>query len=198
MIGEIKNAFISKGYTWYENTPYKLNIFGIRNDNPVINKFNDTIYCVYQNEKLEWVIKRYNATTDPGLTYTKKLLNPKGVAILVPGQYLNVYAIDKHQGEYEALCQRLGNVNVYRDGNLNNTHEFDPKTIQSGSFGINIHRANKNGITEDVNGWSAGCQVFKSIADFYEFMGLAKKHKEKHGNKFTYTLFNKKDLPFIT
>jgi hypothetical protein len=45
-----------------------------------------------------------------------------------------------------------------------------------------------------VDDWSHGCQVFKRVADFNEFMLLAKKAATFHGNRFTYTLIESKDL----
>ena len=62
--------------------------------------------------------------------------------------------------------------------------------IIPGSFGINIHKAGKD--SKDVDQWSAGCQVFQKSDDFNEFMGLARKHKNLYGNKFTYTLIDER------
>ena len=58
-------------------------------------------------------------------------------------------------------------------------------------YGINIHKAGLN--SEVVNNWSAGCQVFKKSADYNEFMALTDKHREKNGNKFTYTLLDERE-----
>ena len=59
-------------------------------------------------------------------------------------------------------------------------------------FGINIHKA---GIDSTwVENWSEGCQVFKRVKDFDEFMALCQNHFKHHGNIFTYTLLESTDL----
>jgi hypothetical protein len=101
-----------------------------------------------------------------------------------------VYAIDLHKNQYKALCQRLGPVRVFRDSNRNTKLDLDPKTIQSGFFGINIHKAGANSTL--VDGWSAGCTVFKRSADFDEFMKIVESVRELKKNRYTYTLFQAK------
>ena len=63
-----------------------------------------------------------------------------------------------------------------------------------GYFGINIHRSNPNNESKVVEKWSAGCQVFKKINDFFEFMDICNKAKNIWGNSFTYTLIKEEDL----
>jgi hypothetical protein len=194
-IDNIQRAMKSKGYRWFENDSrnYNLNIVGVRHsDHNATNKFDDwiTLSWKFQNS---WFFKKYPATTDPGWHWLHKLLNPKGAAILVPGQY-DAYALDYHQGKYKAMCQRRGPVKVYRDKNKDKILDLDPSTIDVGWFGINIHRANVSGITDWVNMHSAGCQVFQNAAHFADFMSLAGKAAANFGNKFTYTLLDEKDL----
>jgi hypothetical protein len=81
-------------------------------------------------------------------------------------------------------------VKVYRDANKDMT--YDTKTITEGVYGINIHKAGAD--STYVENWSEGCQVFKKSADFDEFMLLVKKAATLHGNSFTYTLLESKDL----
>ena len=71
---------------------------------------------------------------------------------------------------------------------------MDDSTIQEGYYGINIHRAAAVGEMELVNGYSAGCQVFKAARDFNEFMALIKLSAKKYDNKFTYTLITEEDM----
>jgi hypothetical protein len=119
----------------------------------------------------------------------KEFHNAQGVARLVPGQYRGSHAIGLHQGKYEALKQAKP-VKVYRDANKDMT--YDTKLITEGIYGINIHKAGAD--STYVENWSEGCQVFKKSADFDEFMGLVKKAATLHGNSFTYTLLESKDL----
>lgn len=187
------NLFSKKGYSWFDsNKPYNLNIFSIRNPNGKVNAFDDALYCIYRKENLEWMIKQYTVTTDPGTSSLQSPTNSKGTAILAPGQYLGVYKVDLHKGKYEALCQRNGTVKVYRDNNRDATHNLDPETLDTGWFGINIHKAGED--STYVDGWSAGCTVFKRARDFSDFMAVVNKAKRIYGNSFTYTLFDGKEL----
>jgi hypothetical protein len=195
MINEIvevfKKKFEEKGYRWYDGMkPYNLNIFSIRSKIRKAGKFDDYIFVVFRDNNLKWVVKQFACTTDPGTYYLKKPANVKGTAILVPGQYEGVYKVDKHKGQYDALCQRNGKVKVYRDDNMDQVLDYDVNTIDEGWFGINIHRANSQGETKDNRKWSAGCTVLARSGDFAEFMYLVKKSAKKYGNSFTYTLFN--------
>jgi len=122
-----------------------------------------------------------------------KYHNPKGVAKLIPGQYRGVYSIDKHQGKYEALCQRNGTVTIFRDHNKDLT--FDEVIRDNGMFGINIHKAGQDSTW--VENWSEGCQVFKRVRDFDEFMKICRIAAKIHGNHFTYTLIESKDIPAV-
>ena len=45
-----------------------------------------------------------------------------------------------------------------------------------------------------VENWSEGCQVFKRVKDFDEFMKIVKKAAKIHGNSFTYTLIESNDI----
>jgi hypothetical protein len=52
------------------------------------------------------------------------LLNPKGAAILVPGQYCGSHAIGLHQGKYRALRQ-VKPLPVYRDSNKDMNYDLN-------------------------------------------------------------------------
>jgi hypothetical protein len=189
---QIEKAVKDKGYKWFEdssNKGYDVNIVGVRNNAPsiadkVTNVFDDFITISYKDSLGNWQFFCWNATTDPGKKGVQQFHNKKGVARLVPGQYRATWCIDKHQGKYDALCQRLGEVTVWRDGNKD--LKFDEVKTDRGIFGINIHKA---GIDSTwVENWSEGCQVFKRVKDFNEFMSICKKASKIHGNKFSYTL----------
>jgi hypothetical protein len=124
----------------------------------------------------------------------KKSFNKDGVAILVPNQYRGSHEIRKHQGKYEALCQKKP-VKVYRDNNKDGKYDMLEENIHEGIFGINIHKAGSRveGSTQ-IDKWSAGCQVFSKESDFNQLMELAYKAKNLYGNSFTYTLIESKDL----
>ena len=178
---QIKATMAAKKYAFFEGGEYNLNIIGIRNSstgNKVTNAFDDLLVVAYQVAGA-WVIKKYPITTDNG----------GGTARLVCNQYRGSHAIGLHQGKYEALKQ-CGPVTVYRDFTKDGIYQTD-KT-ETGVFGINIHKAGVD--SARVDDWSHGCQVFKRVADFNEFMLLAKKAAALHGNRFSYTLIESKDL----
>lgn len=184
-----------KGYSYFTKGYYNLNIIGIRknNNNVITNKYDDILVVIYRTRNgLKTVY--YNITTEPGDYYMrKKLGNPKGTAILVPGQYRGCWKLGKHKGEYEALVQAKP-VKVYRDGNKDNVYDMFPQTINEGLFGINIHRSNEGFTRQTVDMYSAGCQVFADPKDFDKFIDLCKKQEVLYGNSFTYTLLDEKDL----
>ena len=60
--------------------------------------------------------------------------------------------------------------------------------------GINIHRSNSKTESTYIDKWSAGCQVFKKVKDYDEFMALVTKAKNLYSNSFTYTLLEAKDF----
>jgi len=191
MIDKIKQAIKVKNYKFFESGDYNLNIIGIRNSDTgskVTNVFDDLLTVSYKIGDV-WHFKKWAATTDPGTKGVKEFHNAQGVARLVPGQYRGSHAIGLHQGKYEALKQAKP-VKVYRDANKDMT--YDTKLITEGIYGINIHKAGAD--STYVENWSEGCQVFKKSADFDEFMALVKKAATLHGNSFTYTLLESKDL----
>jgi hypothetical protein len=195
---QIEKAIKSKGYVWFSDDSkkgFQLNIVGIRNSNSdvkdkVTNIFDDFLTVSYKDELGNWQFNIWQATTDPGKKGVQQFSNKKGVARLIPNQYKDVYQIDKHQNKYFALCQRLGNVSVWRDSNKNLV--FEKGSTDKGMFGINIHKAGTDSTW--VENWSEGCQVFKKVKDFDVFMSLCKKASKIHGNRFTYTLIESPDI----
>ena len=190
----IKDTMAKKGYDYFANGDYNLNIIGIRSDcgGKVTNMFDDyMLLTFYVGGSL--AIKVYSITTEPGKYYMQnKLGNAKGTAILVPGQYRGCWAVGKHNGKYDALVQ-VKPVSVYRDADKDNFYDY--KNIEKWLFGINIHRASMT-VTNTINidNWSAGCQVFANNKEFAEFMTLCNEQKKRYGNSFTYTLLDEKDL----
>jgi len=195
---QIQTALTSKGYKWFSddsNKSYDVNIVGVRNNDPsvakkVTNVFDDTLTVSFKDESGNWQFYSWNATCDPGKKGVMEFHNKKGVARLVPGQYRGVWSIDKHQGKYDALCQRNGNVTVWRDANRDLL--FEEKVTDTGMFGINIHKAGTDSTW--VENWSEGCQVFKRVKDFDAFLAICKKAAKIHGNKFSYTLLESTDI----
>jgi hypothetical protein len=179
-----------KRYKVYDK-PYQLNIVGIRNESTNPNKFDDTLYVFWKNDKNSWEGKFYTITTDPGTYWLKNPMSNLGTAILKDGQYLDAYKIGLHKGQYKALVQQKP-VTVIRDYDRNAVLDFNNGKEEKGNFGINIHRAGEKGNTINVDKWSAGCQVFENAENFANFLNLAEKHNKMYGNNFTYTLVDER------
>jgi len=195
-LNQIKKVFNKKKYRFFEWGDYNLNIIGVRRDSNISNSFDDYLCCIYYDTENKINIKQWEITTDPGRYWLKNPMNPQGTAILVPYQYRGTWKIAKHQGKYTALCQRKA-VKVFRDNNKDNILDYDSETIDKGLFGINIHRSNPYSESYVVEKWSAGCQVFKRVEDFDEFMGLIHISAVNYGDNFTYTLIEEQDFYLV-
>ena len=189
-----RTAMLKKGYAFFDrDKKYNLNIIGVRRvEGATPNKFDDTIVVIYRNQQKEWEVFTADITTDPGLYWLEHPMNVKGTAILVPNQYRSVYKRDLHQGKYEALCQRGGNVQVYRDSDGDRRHDMAEDKIDTGFFGINIHKAGRASV--QVDKWSAGCQVFSRSEEYATFMDLVEEAEQRYGNSFSYTLLLETDF----
>jgi len=179
----------SKDYVIYDK-PYQLNIVGVRNAQSQPNKFDDSIVVFYKDDKNNWVEKEYPATTDTGMFYLLNPISNLGAAMLKEGQYVDSYKQGLHKGEYLALVQDKP-VTTYRDYDRNAVFDIFTKET-TGNYGINIHKAGAN--SQDVNNWSAGCQVFQKSDDFNDFMDKTTKHRNSYGNSFTYTLVDERAI----
>ena len=192
---QIKAAVEAKGYKWFNddsNKTYDVNIVGVRNSSTgkkVTNLFDDNLTLSFKDEKGVWQFYCWMNTTDPGKKGVLEYHNKDGVARVVPGQYRGSHMIGLHQGKYEALRQKA-NIKVYRDANKD--LNYDENKITEGIYGINIHKAGQDSTW--VENWSEGCQVFKRVKDFDEFMKIIKKSAKIHGNSFTYTLIESSDI----
>jgi len=188
MLEKLKQVLFLRGHRTFLR-PFELNIVGVRSKRSTPNSFDDCIYVFYMDGTAHWKLFSFPATTDPGLHWLLNPMNQNGTAILKPGQYLGAYQIGMHRRKYQALVQRKP-VTVYRDFDRNKVFDLSGSKQETGMFGINIHRALEEGITQIVNKHSAGCQVFASADDFDTFMRLCEAHKQRYGNSFTYTLLN--------
>ena len=198
---QIETTVKAKGYKWFEdnsNKGYDVNIVGVRNSETkgrVTNAFDDCITISYKKDG-EWQFHCFECTTDPGTAYMENpILEDTGCAILKPGQYRGSHKLRLHQGKYLALGQKR-DVTVYRDNNRDDNYELDESNTTTGLFGINIHRATarKGGKSTRVDKWSAGCQVIADNDDWHEFLDICQAAREIHGNSFSYTLIESKDI----
>jgi hypothetical protein len=172
----------------------KYNIVALRNfidiKKSYPNRFTDLI--VLMSPEKEKNVTYFPSTTVPGEAFLVQKfrnwyiangspLNPEGLAILQPGVYS--YKLGKHKGKYDALVQS-GPVKVQRYTQVDSESKakfstFSPGKSQTGSFGINIHRANSTGTTETVDTHSAGCLVLQNSNDFSSLISTIRKSRQK-------------------
>lgn len=136
--------------------------------------YDDAIFIVSPN-----IFAAYNANTDPSV-YRPSTRVRKGIAVLEPGVW-SCYMFDTHNGSvpHPAICQRKGEVTVRRDGG----------ELDTGMFGINIHRGGRVGTS------SEGCQTLPP-SQWDAFYNAAKAEAIRvYGNAYkkqtlTYVLLN--------
>lgn len=178
---QIAERFKQLGYIW----PKGVHFVGTRSNADEYNKFDDYIYMVDCTTPVV-KISIFSCTTNPGGSWLKEKMNPKGCAVLKAQQYIDTWMLGKHKGVYEALVQAK-NVIVYRDTNKDNRSDTNGK-FESGMFGINIHRANPNAVSQLIDLWSAGCQVLNNPLDFAKLIARVKIANQAGQKFFTYTL----------
>jgi hypothetical protein len=189
---EVIDSVEGQGYQ-LDRRPFKLNVVGVRNlADTVPDEFQDEIAYFYYDNNGNTVGKVARGTTSPSVYFLQNPMNMSGTAILQQGQYQDAYAIGLHRGLYSALVQ-VKPVTVIRDTDRNSYLDFLADT-QTGLFGINIHRATKKNNQAIIGRDSAGCQVYMYEEDFNGMMNMAKKSREMYGNKFTYTLIDKRAI----
>jgi len=171
---------------------YNLNLVGVRSEDTDANSFNDVLVVLYEVDKKQHM-HVFPMTSDPGIYYRENPLNVNGTAVLVPGHYKSCWKIGAHRGKYHALVQNA-DMAVYRDNNFDAEIDTNNDSIKTGMFGINLHRANKDRYSLQVDKWSAGCQVLADPVDFDLVMALINKSAKKYGDKFSYTLLEEGSL----
>jgi len=165
-----------------DRTKYPLLIIGIRgyyldtmgergmNDRGI---YDDAIFIESPS-----VTAAYNGNTDPSnFRRGSGTGASKGIAVLKPGIWF-AHKFDLHNGKYLALCQRLGEVIVTRDGN--------PPYEDKGMFGINIHKGGYNTTS------SLGCQTIHP-AQWESFITLA----VDQAKRYLSDKWNKSVIPYI-
>jgi len=156
-------------------------VLGVRSQADIINKFDDKFYIWFSNgneeinQKFITVLK---GTTNPGYTILKggfKKYNRLGAAVVKSNiWFYDVYKYGLHRGKMPALRQRRNKPMLYhRDKNLNGKSE-ELGEVYNNVIYTNFHGSTyneKNPVTKDnINSWSAGCQVVSENKKYFELM----------------------------
>lgn len=191
---QVKQVITSMYGKWWVK-PYDLNVFGIRKNNPVPDKFDDTFGIAYTDPAGNDRCYLFPCSTDPGLYYLKNPLNPEGTFIMKEGYYPKLWTPGKHKG-YDAMIQ-VGKCQGVRDNNLDGRLDFEGKKIVTvgPEAGINLHKAIPGKFTLTVGMFSAGCQVLAAEIDFLYVLHLIAAQQVYRGTgTVSYTLLNEKDF----
>ena len=83
-IDELKSEFKRLNYEFPN-----FHLVGVRSNANLPNEFDDLIGIVNGN-KVQW----FSGTTNPGTHWLKNLMNPKGTALLKPGQWTDCWKLE--------------------------------------------------------------------------------------------------------
>jgi hypothetical protein len=171
-------------------TKQKFLAFGIRDTSDMERDvFNDKIGCIVNDEECYIC----TATTDPGMYWQNKPMNPKGTAHLVLGFHEGLFKTGVHGAgkryEHKAFVQSspctVKRYKSYAD------YKAEKYMLDRGIFGINLH-STIGATPQEVGNWSAGCQVIQRLEDLNEMLVLYK--QSGHIGAFNYILFDKSEI----
>lgn len=153
------------GHAVFDGGDLDLNLVGQRSASRRAGELDDLLSVVCRRNGA-WVEHAWPCSLDPGRRYLRDPINPRGAAIIAPGQYRRAYELGLHRGR-PALVQ-VGPVTVRRDGDLDET--LEPGVAETGLFGVNIH--DDAGVGAEA---SAGCTVLgrDHLAELLSIVRLA-------------------------
>ena len=159
-----------------------VSILGARNDSSP-GEWND-FFIVCVGDK----IMKLKGTTDPGKKYTLTPLNSAGCANVCLGFHEKIWEHGLHRGQ-DALRQ-CGSIRIWRDADRDHVFsQNDPVQYAGPESGINYHRG---GMTQNVGGWSAGCQVPQDPDLYQRHLDVINTVEQK---QFSYLLVQMASLP---
>lgn len=192
----------SKKYTVYTEANV-LNIVTLRtkDDGVITNKFDDMMKVFYRNSEGKWELSEYPISSTPGyLPQTQEEkdqfispLLPQGVNILAFGQYTDQLGLDILGGDQEVKCLKFNNA-AYYVNDKRESYNWKSKIEQGTGHTFTIRRASSLGTAETVFNYSPdGSQVFKSLANFNQFITLCETQAQTKA-KFSYVVARKSEF----
>ena len=124
----------------------------------------------------------------------------KGIKVLVPSQYIDVFQTSKWGGYPSFVTTKFSRQMVWYDNSYDRADYYPTnitkpatKNRDGGSnFDIHVHIGQPGG--KSVGNWSDdGSHCFENSDAIKEFFEICSKHSDLYNNKFTYTLATKDD-----
>lgn len=141
-----------------------------------------------------------NPTTVTKIEKNLYIDRERGIKILVPSQYIDVYQTSKWGGYPSFTTTKFSRQMVWYDKSYDRP-DYYPTNITKpatknrdgrSNFDINVHIGQPGG--KSVGNWSDdGSHCFENADAIKEFFEICEKHIELYGNKFSYTLATKDD-----
>jgi len=153
---------------------------------PVLGIYDDVLILMIGNVCTEW-----KGSTNPGLLFINHPTNPRGCAQLIEG--IHMFKPGVHGGRFPAFVQG-------EDFHINRL-DATGKVVSNevGQFGIHLH---SGGPGEDVNQYSAGCQIIWSPEGYFGatwhrfFDPAAKAMQDNNQSILPYMLVDATNLPY--
>lgn len=166
-----------KSLLTFKSIPEGYWILGVRSLEDTPNRMDDKFY-LFKGEVFIMVI---SGTTNPGTPILEGgflKYNKQGAAVVKSDEwYYNLWKYGLHLGKMPALLQLGNKIKVFRDGDKDKKSE-EVGNITEGFYGINFHSNNYDLTSkikkEEINGWSAGCQVSNDIQNYKKIIDLVK------------------------
>lgn len=203
----LKQVCQKKGYSFFENGDYNLNIIAIRENDVFENTFSDTLHIAYKVNNI-WQLMTIPFTTLAGTLGVGGEQNPltaqqtgtgvSGTAVIIEGQYKGAYKfIDTYVGFlWYPYFMQIKPLKYYRDNDKNGI--ITRGKIYEGNFGTLLHRMSNNGVeSKQVNfwnvGWSQGC-MGSPEPQFKKILPIVRQSVKMYGDLFTLTLLHRNDF----
>jgi hypothetical protein len=161
----------AKSINGFKSFPKNKWIYGVRSNEKTPNVPDDKFYF-FEEEKF---ITMLTGSTEPGTPILEGgflKYNKVGAAVVKANEwYHNLWLYGLHMGKMPALRQ-VGDILLYRDGDMDVYAEELGKLIKGNYFGINFHTMDYNLLSKDIETkigtWSAGCQIANQVEKYYQ------------------------------
>lgn len=153
------------------------------------NNFNDLRLIIEVIDGQPRIVKKWEATTEPGTYYTENPPHEMGAFRIKPGQY-TAWEVGYHWGNFGETQEGLVQVKPI-SGNRDFYKQYKREgKLYTGLYDINQHHAN-NSSFDDIGYYGAGCLVGRTAAGHEEFMDIVKsdiRYQKNPGFIFTTTI----------